>query len=48
MTIDMSSYDKLRAKIFYAFSDLTRLKIIEHLKKGEKCICEIFPFLGIP
>ncbi len=29
--------------IFKALADPTRLKIIELLKHGEKCICEIIP-----
>jgi len=30
-------------KIFKALSDETRLKIVEFLLDGEKCVCEIFP-----
>ncbi|NQU79885.1 winged helix-turn-helix transcriptional regulator [Candidatus Woesearchaeota archaeon] len=30
-------------KIFKALSDGTRLKIVEFLLDGEKCVCEIFP-----
>jgi len=32
-----------RLKIFKALGDSTRLKIIEFLLDGEKCVCEIFP-----
>lgn len=39
--------NKLKAKVFYALSDPTRLKIINFLRKGEKCVCEITPHLGI-
>jgi len=31
-------------KIFKALSDETRLKIVELLLNGEKCVCEIVPF----
>ena len=31
-------------KIFKALCDETRLKIIEFLLNGEKCVCEIVPF----
>jgi len=31
-------------KIFKALCDETRLKIIESLLDGEKCVCEIVPF----
>lgn len=29
-----------------ALSDPVRLKIVEFLKGGERCVCEIIPFLG--
>jgi len=32
-------------KIFKALSDETRLKIVELLLNGEKCVCEIVPFM---
>jgi len=35
----------IRAKVFKAIADPTRLEIIEFLKKGEKCQCEIHPEL---
>jgi len=31
-------------KIFKALCDETRLKIVEFLLNGEKCVCEIVPF----
>jgi ArsR family transcriptional regulator len=31
-------------RIFKALSDPTRLKILESLEKGERCICEIIPY----
>jgi len=31
-------------KIFKALCDETRLKIVESLLNGEKCVCEIVPF----
>ena len=39
---------KFKAKTFRALSDPIRLSIIEILKDGEKCVCEIMPFLGVP
>ncbi len=38
---------KLKAKIFYALSDPDRLEILEFLRDGEKCVCEIFPHMGL-
>jgi ArsR family transcriptional regulator len=31
---------------FKALGDPTRLKILECIKDGEKCICEIIPYTG--
>lgn len=36
-------YMKETAKVLKALSDETRLKIVEFLLDGEKCVCEIFP-----
>ena len=33
-------------EVFKALSDSTRLKILECVRKGEKCICEIIPYTG--
>jgi DNA-binding transcriptional ArsR family regulator len=38
---------RLTAKIFNALSDSTRLKILEFLRTGEKCVCEIIPYVGL-
>ncbi len=35
---------KKSLKIFKALCDETRLKIVELLLNGEKCVCEIVPF----
>ncbi|MBS7648582.1 MAG: metalloregulator ArsR/SmtB family transcription factor [Candidatus Bathyarchaeia archaeon] len=40
--------NKFRAKIFRALADPTRLEILEILRDGEKCVCEIIPLLGQP
>ena len=32
--------------VFKALADPTRLKIIECVENGEKCICEIIPYTG--
>jgi ArsR family transcriptional regulator len=38
---------RLKAKIFNALSDSTRLEILEFLRAGEKCVCEIIPYVGL-
>jgi ArsR family transcriptional regulator len=35
-----------RVEVFKALADPTRLKILECIKNGEKCICEIIPYTG--
>ena len=37
---------KNEVKIFKALADETRLRIIEFLKNGERCVCEIIPMTG--
>jgi len=32
--------------VFKALADPTRLKILECIRNGEKCICEVIPFTG--
>ena len=32
--------------VFKALADPTRLKILECVKNGEKCICEVIPYTG--
>jgi len=43
----MENLDKFRAKIFYALADPLRLKILEFLRGGERCVCEIVPYIGV-
>ncbi|MEM3571820.1 MAG: metalloregulator ArsR/SmtB family transcription factor [Candidatus Bathyarchaeia archaeon] len=42
----MKNLKKFKAKIFKALSDPIRLKILEYLRNGEKCVCEIIPYVG--
>ncbi len=37
---------RARERVFKALSDETRLSIIEFLRGGEKCVCEIIPYAG--
>jgi len=38
---------RFKAKIFNALSDPVRLDIIEFLRSGEKCVCEIVPHVDL-
>jgi DNA-binding transcriptional ArsR family regulator len=42
-----SSLIRFKAKIFNALSDPIRLEIIDFLRDGEKCVCEITPQLKL-
>lgn len=39
----MNDSFEIRAEILKSVSQPTRLKIIEFLRDGERCVCEIFP-----
>lgn len=39
----MSSAAQYRADVLKSIAQPTRLKIIEFLRQGERCVCEIFP-----
>ena len=38
---------RFRAKIFNALSDPIRLEIIDFLRDGEKCVCEVTPHVKL-
>lgn len=42
----MKELIELRAEILKALAQPTRLKIIDFLREGERCVCEIFPAIG--
>lgn len=43
----MKNLERFRARIFRALSDPTRLRILEYLRSGEKCVCEIVSYIGM-
>ncbi|MGN0906548.1 MAG: ArsR/SmtB family transcription factor [Bullifex sp.] len=44
----MGDINRDRTGIMKAFADPTRLRIIEILKEGEKCVCVLTEKLGMP
>lgn len=46
--IGMKDINRFKARIFKALSDPARLEILEILRNGERCVCEIIPALGLP
>jgi DNA-binding transcriptional ArsR family regulator len=43
MPSQINNKNKFKAKIFKALSDPVRLSILDFLRDGEKCVCEIIP-----
>jgi ArsR family transcriptional regulator len=43
----LSSITESQARILKALAHPTRLQILEILKDGEKCVCELLPALGL-
>ncbi len=39
--------EQIKASIFKALARPTRMKIVEMLKKGERCVCEMLSLLEI-
>ncbi len=42
----MKDLIEFRAEILKALAQPTRLKILDFLRDGERCVCEIFPAIG--
>ncbi len=47
MPTQIDNKNRFKAKIFKALSDPARLTIIDFLRDGEKCVCEIIPQLKL-
>lgn len=45
--LNPSTITRFKAKIFNALSDPIRLEILDFLRDGEKCVCEITPHLNL-
>jgi ArsR family transcriptional regulator len=39
--------NRFKSTVFHALSDPIRLEIIQYLRNGEKCVCEIVPHLSL-
>ena len=47
MSDNINNSIRFKSTIFYALSDPIRIEIINFLRKGEKCVCEIVPHLNL-
>jgi len=43
----LENQNRFKSTVFYALSDPIRLEIITYLRDGEKCVCEIVPYLNL-
>jgi DNA-binding transcriptional ArsR family regulator len=47
MTQQSAAQLRFKAQVFHALSASDRLEILEFLRDGEKCVCEIVPHLNL-
>src|SRR3990170_8457734 len=47
MSQKLENTNRLKSTVFHALSDSIRLEILEFLRDGEKCVCEIVPHLNL-
>ena len=43
MNPEKETFSNLRAEFIKVLADPTRLDLLDYLKDGEKCVCEIYP-----
>jgi ArsR family transcriptional regulator len=43
----LENQNRFKATVFHALADPIRLEIIDYLRDGEKCVCEIVPHLNL-
>jgi len=43
----LDNKNRFKATVYHALSDPIRLEIIDYLRDGEKCVCEIVPHLNL-
>ena len=47
MSTKTENQNRFKSMVFHALSDQIRLEILEFLRNGEKCVCEIVPQLNV-
>jgi ArsR family transcriptional regulator len=47
MSTGMENNNRFKSTVFHALSDPIRMEILEYLRDGEKCVCEIVPHLNL-
>jgi len=46
MATTVENQSRFKSILFHALADPIRLEILEYLRDGEKCVCEIIPHLN--
>src|SRR3972149_4073825 len=47
MPAKVENQNRFKSTVFHALADPIRLEILEFLRDGEKCVCEIVPHLSL-
>ena len=47
MSQKVDTQNRFKSTVFHALADPIRLEIINYLRQGERCVCEIVPHLNL-
>jgi len=47
MSQKAETQNRFKSTVFHALSDPIRLEIVNYLRQGERCVCEIVPHLNL-
>lgn len=47
MSQETDTQNRFKSTVFHALADPIRLEIVNYLRQGERCVCEIVPHLNL-
>ena len=47
MSAKVDNQNRFKSTVFHALSDPIRLEMLAYFRDGEKCVCEIVPYLNL-
>jgi DNA-binding transcriptional ArsR family regulator len=47
MSLKADTQNRFESTVFHALADPIRLEIVNYLRQGERCVCEIVPHLNL-
>lgn len=47
MSQEADTQNRFKSTVFHALADPIRLEIVNYLRQGERCVCEIVPHLNL-